>query len=289
MHRITPNILAKDYLWPAVALSLLLHGALIGLFASKEQALVPRLSQHPTTIINYHTLETPEFAHRLAQWNAQGGGTAEQGLASSPLPSSGPLSIDNLYLQALQRQRQELEKQHYELLQQLKEQATQHSITAHTDEAPTLAPRLEQGDDTLSLIQKRLTELALQIEHAQQRPRYTFIGPSTLASPFAAYVQAWQAKIERIGTEHYPEQARGKASARLQITVYMNRHGEIEQIEFDQPATDPIFNLAARRIIHLAAPFAPFSPEMAQQTDILAITRTWHFEQGQLRTDTEQP
>src|SRR5690625_2553371 len=118
-----------------------------------------------------------------------------------------------------------------------------------------------QGDDDLTIVQQRLAEIALRIERAQARPRYTFVGPSTQASPFAAYIQAWQAKIEQIGTEHYPEQARGKASASLQITVYINHSGEIQRVDIDQPADDPIFNLAARRIIHLAAPFAPRSED----------------------------
>lgn len=289
MHRIKHSILSKDYLWPAVIISLLLHGMLLWALLPQEKKLLDQKSQLPTTVINYHTLETPDIAQRLAQWNALGGGDDDQKIASSPLQGSGPLSIDNLFLQALQRKQQELEAEQRELLHRLLERAERITHTSATGESAPLIMDTELGEDELSLIQQRLAELKLRIEHAQQRPRYTFVGPSTLASPFAAYIQDWQAKIERIGTEHYPEQAKGTASASLQITVYINRNGEIEQIEFDQPAENPLFNLAARRIIHLAAPFAPFSPEMAEHTDVLAITRTWHFEQGQLHTSTEQP
>jgi TonB family protein len=34
---------------------------------------------------------------------------------------------------------------------------------------------------------------------------------------------------------------------------------------------------AAVRIVHLAAPFAPFPPDIRADTDIVHITRTWRF------------
>jgi len=289
MHRVNKNRLDRDYLWPAAIISLLLHVSFIWVLLPQGTQTASQTTELPTAVINYHTLETPDVAQRLAQWDALGGGDDAQGLASSPLQGGGPLSVDNLFLQALQRKQQELETQHRELLHRLKEQAQDMArVASDADTTPQLNPT-EQGEDKLTLIQQRLAELAVHIEHSQERPRHTFVGPSTHASPFAAYIQSWQAKIEQTGTEHYPEQARGRASASLQITVYIDRSGEIQRIEIDQPADDPLFNLAARRIIHLAAPFAPFSPEMAEHTDILAITRTWHFEQGQLQTSTEKP
>ncbi len=37
---------------------------------------------------------------------------------------------------------------------------------------------------------------------------------------------------------------------------------------------------AAMRIVRLAAPFAPFSGELAQNFDQVEIIRTWRFERG---------
>jgi len=37
---------------------------------------------------------------------------------------------------------------------------------------------------------------------------------------------------------------------------------------------------AARRIVQMASPYAPFPPDIKRDTDILEITRTWHFTQG---------
>lgn len=284
MHRVkTPNF-SKDYLWPATFISLLVHGLLFWFFLPAANKLLAPHSAPTTTVINYRTVTAPELAERLAQWSALGGGDSEGPLiASSPFQSAGTLSINDLFLQALLRKQQTLEREQQELLEKLESQqktATQHQ-EAH---AELTAEPTEHGEDVLNITERRLAELTLEIEQYQQRPRYHFIGPSALASPFAAYMQAWQAKVEHTGTEHYPETARGRASATLQITVFINHHGEIIHLEFDQPAEDPLFNLAAQRIIQLAAPFAPFNPEMAEQADVLAITRTWHFEQGRLTT-----
>ena len=38
-----------------------------------------------------------------------------------------------------------------------------------------------------------------------------------------------------------------------------------------------ILDDAAVRIVQLAAPFAPFPPEMRRNTDVLEIIRTWQF------------
>ena len=40
------------------------------------------------------------------------------------------------------------------------------------------------------------------------------------------------------------------------------------------------YGRAPRRIVHLAAPFAAFPPDIAKDVDILHITRTWTFTTG---------
>lgn len=285
LRRTRKHILSYDYLWPALFLSLLAHGLFFWFIAPSLKTTTSPSLTTMTTVINYQTAQTPQLAQRLAQWDATGGGdTTRNTIATSPWQSTGSLSVNELFLQAMMRKQEELQAQRDALLDSLVAQPTQIPNPQKQEHAPLTEEGTKQGQDALNITQRRLAALSLDIERHQQGPRYLFTGPSTMASPFAAYIEAWQAKIEHIGTEHYPEQARGQSSATLQVTVYIDRNGEINGIEFDQPAQDPLFNLAAQRIIHLAAPFAPFSPEMSQQTDILAITRTWHFEQGQLQT-----
>jgi len=38
-----------------------------------------------------------------------------------------------------------------------------------------------------------------------------------------------------------------------------------------------VLDAAAMRIVRLAAPYAPLTPDIRKDTDILVITRTWTF------------
>lgn len=290
MFRRKQPYLINDYLWPAVILSVLVHAAVFWWLLPAWAPQPTQASQPVTTVINYRSPKPPELAQRLAQWDAQGGGTKDAAtLSSTPYQGAGPIRVEDFFLQALLKERQKREQEQQALLERLRALTPQIAPAQTKTTQEPLRVESAHGQDQLNWVEQRLAALEQRIEHQNQQPRYFFSGPSTRASEFAAYIEAWQTKIERIGTEHYPTQARGQSSARLQLTVYIQRNGEINRIEFDQPADDPLFNLAAQRVVQLAAPFAPFTPEMAQKADILAITRTWHFEQGHLRTHTPEP
>ena len=47
---------------------------------------------------------------------------------------------------------------------------------------------------------------------------------------------------------------------------------------------DAVLDRAARHIVKLSAPFPPFPPEIARDTDVLEITRTWIFTNDKFAT-----
>ncbi len=94
----------------------------------------------------------------------------------------------------------------------------------------------------------------------------------------AAYERAWQDKVERIGNLNYPDEARRKGiSGRLLMSVWVARDGTVKKIKIHRSSGHKVLDAAAIRIVRLAAPFAPFPKELAAETDILVITRTWNF------------
>src|SRR5690606_18706368 len=139
-------------------------------------------------------------------------------------------------------------------------------------------------DQESLVLNAQISALKERIERYNAQPRRHFTGPTTKAVDYAEYVEAWRKKIELIGTEHYPDQARGKVYGSLQLTVHIRKDGSLDRVEIERPSPEPILNLAASRIVQLAAPFAPFPPSMAEKTDILAITRTWNFVNQKLET-----
>ncbi len=57
----------------------------------------------------------------------------------------------------------------------------------------------------------------------------------------------------------------------------------------DQSSGSQSLDRAARRIVQMAGPYPPSPPEIAHDTDILEITRTWIFTNDQLATRSAKP
>ena len=87
--------------------------------------------------------------------------------------------------------------------------------------------------------------------------------------------------MERIGNLNYPEAAkRQKLYGALILHVAVRADGSIEQIRLLRSSGHKALDDAAIRIVRLAAPFAPFPPGIRKKVDVLDITRTWQFRNG---------
>lgn len=267
-------------------LSLAIHAAVLTLHFSRPAPPKASLNTLEVTLVNARSTAAPLQPKMLAQEMLNGGGQAESGQASSPLPRTAE-SADEVVLAALRKKQQELEAEQQRLYTQL---SSQQKILPERQQPDLSEPSDELGSDDVSqesrVVNAQISALKERIERYNAQPRRQFTGPSTLAVDYAAYVEAWRQKIELLGTEHYPREARGKVYGDLQLTVYIRKDGSLERIEIDRPSEHAILNLAATRIVQLAAPFAPLTASMAQHTDVFAITRTWHFVNQQLETKT---
>lgn len=270
----------------ALLLSLVIH-ALLLLWHGFAARPTPQVSTLEVTLVNSHSETSPLRPQALAQQSLNGGGSEPRGVAASPLPRTVESSPDEMVLEALRRRQAELEAEQKRLLTQL--EARDQVAQAH--QAPQiLGQSRDPGEDDRQqdsmVLNARIAALKDRIERYNAQPRQTFVGPATKAVDYAQYVEAWRKRIELIGTEHYPPEARGKIYGDLQLTVYIHRDGQLDHIAFDRPSDHAILNSAARRIVELAAPFDPLPAALAAKTDILAITRTWHFTRAGLDTDT---
>jgi len=85
-------------------------------------------------------------------------------------------------------------------------------------------------------------------------------------------------KVERVGELNYPQAARSQGIyGSLLVTVSIKADGTLDSVEINRSSGQRILDAAALRIVHLAAPYAKFPPEIAKDTDIISITRTWIF------------
>lgn len=272
-------------LYASVAVSILLHAILISVHFRFPDALRLKSAQSPleVVLVNTRTRDKPTKAEARAQANLDGGGnTDENRRARTPLPVTNPRDPGRDLAQA-QRRVKELEEQQQRLLAQAKK-----APASVAPEAPKQTPAQEtsaqpSGRDLadLSLAAMRLqAQIDKRVSEYQKRPRKNFIGARTSEYRFAQYEEDWRAKIERLGTLHYPAEARGKLYGSLRLTVTIRADGTVESIDLDRSSGLKVLDQAAFLIVKLSAPFAAFPPDIRKDTDLLVITRTWFFGQG---------
>jgi protein TonB len=99
-------------------------------------------------------------------------------------------------------------------------------------------------------------------------------------------MDAWRAKVESVGNFNYPSEAKRRhLTGNLLLDVALNADGSINEIAIRRSSGQKILDDAAIRIVELAAPFAPFPPEIRSELDILHITRTWKFNESGLSSE----
>jgi protein TonB len=277
----------QHFLRWAVGLSLLFHIALLSWAPLGENPSKPKLETLEMVIVTAQTEAAPNDPKRLAQKNLEGGGLAQEGVASNPSPQVGQ-SEQAVAIDAMTQQRAALESQQNELLEQLLKEWV----------VPVFVPQALQADDAPAAGVDPIDQAALErnaeiaalvdrIERYNAMPKRFYDAPSTQAHPYVEYIDQWRKKIEETGRRFYPGEGNNRPTGSLQATVIIDSSGQIIDIFLDQPSPLSILNQSVRRIVQLAAPFPPFPPQMRQKIDQIVITRTWQFKAGELITTTE--
>ena len=268
----------------SAALSILLHAILLTVHFRFPDAMRWNSANQPLEVIlvNSKTREKPERAKALAQANLDGGGNSDaRQRAKTPLPTTNPREPGRDLAETRRRQR-ELEAQQQLLLAQAREARAAVAAGADgrnpTEEATQTSGR-DIADRSLAMLSLQ-AQIARQTQAYQERPRKRFIGANAREYRFAQYEEDWRSKIERVGTTNYPAEARGKLYGTLQLTVTIRPDGSVDSVELNRSSGLKILDAAAHRIVRLAAPFAVFPDSIRKDTDLLVITRTWFFAQG---------
>jgi protein TonB len=116
----------------------------------------------------------------------------------------------------------------------------------------------------------------------QITPRETYVrGAKAREHRFAAYLDAWRAKVERIGNLNYPEEAvRNNVTGDLLLDVAINPDGSLQSVRVLRSSGHTVLDEAAQNIVRLTAPFPPLTEEILEDTDVLHIPRVWQFKSG---------
>jgi protein TonB len=269
----------------SVAVSILLHAVLLTIHFRFPEAIRWKADSQAleVVLVNSKTRDKPERARALAQANLDGGGNSDaRQRATSPLPTTNPKDPGRDLAETRRRQR-ELEAEQQRLLTQARDSRSlmpkeSQGQTPSEEPTPQVSGR-DLADRSLAMLNLH-AQIARQTQTYQERPRKRFIGANAREYRFAQYEEDWRAKIERVGTVNYPAEARGKLYGTLRLTVTIRPDGSVESIDLDRSSGLKILDQAAFRIVQMAGPFAAFPESIRKDTDLLVITRTWFFAQG---------
>jgi protein TonB len=235
----------------------------------RQQSLEIMVVRHPM-----EETKTDEKADFLAQTNQQGGG--EETEKVKPQISQDAIALPLPIPQQSRATRPETPQAEKP---PLSTKFSKLKIPSPPREAPPPAPSIRQLLSSKEVEIARITaELEKRTQAYAKMPKRKSINASTKEYKYAAYLDAWRRKVERIGNLNYPDHAkRSKLYGDLVLLVSVKADGSVEQIKVLHSSGHKILDDAAVRIVRLAAPFSPFPNEIRKETDILDITRTWQF------------
>jgi len=265
----------------AVAMSVVFHAFVIFGVAFKMPEL-PKPANQPleVTLVNAKSQAKPVKADALAQASLDGGGNTDaKRRARSPLPVPREARPEAA-LSMAQKRVEQLEREARQLMTQPRSKTAVAAVpeVPQPQAEPQVAPNAAEIMNRSLEIARLEASIARDWESYQQRPRRRFIGARTREYRFARYVEDWRVKIERVGELNYPQAARDqRIYGSLVVTVSINSDGSLERVDINRSSGQRILDAAALRIVQLAAPYAPFPADIAKDTDILSITRTWIF------------
>jgi protein TonB len=232
-------------------------------------------------LVNARGETRPARAEVLAQASLDGGGSNDTGRRSSPLPNL----FDHRDGDALETARKTARPIEEELPRRLAVPG-EGDMLAVTPRKEIQAVEPDSGtqEEMRERLARMQAEIAKQISDYQKRPRRHHFMPSTSEYRYARYVEDWRTWVEKVGNEHYPDDARGRFYGALRMTVVIRKDGSLVDAIVEKGSGSQVLDRAARRIVRLSAPYPPFPPEIARDTDILEITRTWIFTNDQFAT-----
>lgn len=279
MKRYLFMALLRERISFATGFSLLLHAfVLFGITFSVPDArnLAKKLQPLEVTLVNSLSRAKPDKATAYAQSNLEGGGnTPDERRAGTPFPVLGK-GQNFTPEQAAQRVKA--------LEQEVKQLLTRNKSDYAVEQKKSTPQRVESTLSGDELVQRSLeiarleAEISKNISFYEKLPKRKRIGASTEEYRYAQYVEDWRAKVEQVGNLNYPEAARRqKIFGSLQLTVSIRADGSVESVEINKKSGHRILDAAAQKIVRLAAPYAPFPPDIRKEVDILSITRTWTF------------
>jgi protein TonB len=274
----------------ALLVSLALHGGLLTLRIADPEGFNRIFRDTPLEVVLVNTRgnEAPAKAQALAQANLAGGGEAERGRATSPLPPARQIELGDT-AESQRAHIAQLQEQQQQLLAQLRRALAL---------LPPPDPRRDQGTpEAIEQAEKRrrlvqlMAEIEKRVNEENARPKKRYISPATREVVYAQYYDQLRRRIEARGTRDFPEYQGRKLYGELTLNIHVDHRGRVVETDVVAGSGNAVLDRRAIAIVRASAPFGAFSAAMRQGAEVLVITSRFRFtrEDGLETTLSSQP
>ncbi len=275
----------RDRLLFCALVAVAVHAALILGVGFTREDRAPRAPGLDVTLAQSRDEAPDEAADFLAQANQRGSGSlAEAADPGSPVSSAFDAPVIRPVTEAAGAPPQAAPDPAPVLSSTRSEQhiAAREPVERRAQAEPTApAPRPAEASAEIASLVARLD--AQQKAYARLPRVERLTSAATRAAADAAYLYTWKQRIETIGNEHYPVEAkRRRLYGDLRVLVALRPDGSVKEVRVLQSSGHELLDNAATQIVRLAAPFEPFPPELRARADELEIIRTWQFRSNRL-------
>jgi len=267
----------------ALGVSLAVHAALLFVRMVDPESFNRVFEDSPLEVIlvNAKSRDKPVKAQAIAQSQLAGGGEAESGRATSPLPSEAQIELGT-EVDESHRQIEELQETQQQWLARVRRElavmpAPDPRREAKTKEERALQEQRRQRQQLLAEIEKRIQE-----ENA--RPKKRYISPATKEAAYAIYYDVLRRKIEDRGTRNFPESKGRRLYGELTMLLTVDAAGRVVEAEVVQASHSKVLDKRAVAIVKASAPFGVFTPQMRKEADQLVIASRFKFHGERLET-----
>jgi len=260
----------------ALIISVGLHGALLAVRIVDPEGFNRIFQDTPleVVLVNSRSGQAPDKAQVIAQAALAGGGDADRGRATSPLPPSALIEVGDSDENARKQIEQLQETQQQLLAQVRRELALLPAPDPQRDEGN---PQERAQEDKRRQLVQLLAEIEKRINEENARPKKRYISPAAREEVYALYYDGYRRKVEDRGTRNFPEAGGKKLYGELIMNVTIDAAGRVLDTEIVQPSNSKILDRRAVAIVKAAAPFGPFSAAMRRSADQLVVTSRFKF------------
>ena len=276
MFPMGPSTMRLSTLQWALLVSLGVHAGALTLRVVDPQAFNRVFEDTPleVVLVNARSSDKPARAQAIAQAALAGGGQADQGRATSPLPPTAQMELGDAPADA-RRRIDQLRQEQQQLLAQIRREmaALPPPDPARDDGDPAHAEHEERARQLL----RQLAEIERRINQDSVRPKKRYISPATREAVYAIYYDALRRKVEARGTRDFPEFRGRKLYGELTMNITVDDRGHVVDAEIVVPSGQRVLDQRALAIVRAAAPFGAFNTAMRKQADQIVITSRFRF------------